>query len=205
LYKRLGLKLNKDNEKWTFLDVDENGSPLTYREQVTASTLYFKSSVMTGEFMERNRLPDRIAPSLQQLYDTHLDFMGAMRTRGILYSDVLIEAGYPLNYASDLQRIGHSYHRILEQVVMEHARENGCLSYCEVTLNANQKKLGEKKRRCDVAMVVNENLKKLSPALTEFCSSSASLIPFVFESGMMCYQGHPGEEQKTLRNHITVV
>ncbi len=196
LYKRLGLVLNSDKEKWAFLDYNENGEPLIYREQISILSRYLKTNVLTKEYMKTNRIPEGIAPSIQQLYDAHMDFLGAMGGRGILYSDVVQDAGFPANAASDLQKIGLLYHRVFEQVLLEYTRGRGCASKNEVMIESSSLDIEVRRRRCDIIIHIDAKLKSLSPAVSKFCDEHKDANKLIFD----CYLGN---STSTLLDHCT--
>ncbi|MFX0001518.1 MAG: hypothetical protein ACFE9Q_15815 [Candidatus Hodarchaeota archaeon] len=80
----------------------------------------------------------------------HFDFFKAINRRGIMYPEVLIEAGLDPNSSNTLSPIGKNFHWNAEKIFMEHTRDHNCQSFYDVNENG------------DIAIIIDENFKNLS-------------------------------------------
>lgn len=96
--RHLGLKLNMESGKWSFLDQNEKGESLSYKEQVNKASEYLKKNILTKDFRVQYNLGTNEGPSIEKLYNEFSDYISSVRIRGISYNDILINAGLNINY-----------------------------------------------------------------------------------------------------------
>ncbi len=182
---QLGLKLNMESGKWSFLDKNEKGESLSYKEQVSRASEYLKKSILTEEYRNQYDLVDNEGPTFSTLMNDHADFTSAIHIRSLSYNDILIKSG---NLPHDLQvheEIGKALHWIEESIFIQHTRNLNCNSFYEVYPNIKTKnidlynKYGLK--RCDNTILINDNSKKLSKEIKELSESHAEIKMINFD------------------------
>lgn len=181
----LGLKLNMESGKWSFLDHNEKGESLSYKEQVSKASEYLKKNILTKEYRNQYDLVDNEGPTFSTLMNDHADFTSAIHIRSLSYNDILIKSG---NFPHDLQvheEIGKALHWIEESIFIQHTRNLNCNSFYEVYPNIKTKnielynKYGLK--RCDNTILINDNSKKLSKEIKELSESHAEIKMINFD------------------------
>ena len=80
----------------------------------------------------------------------HYDFYRAINRKGLMYHEVVIEAGFNPNSFNTLSSIGKDLHWNAEKTFLEHTRNQNCKSFYEVRRNG------------DNTIIVDEKFKNLS-------------------------------------------
>jgi len=94
ILKALNLKLNLIPNKWSFLDYDRDGNPLTAELSLQAAVQYFMQKILTREVREGLGLGKNDAPREKDLIVLRFqDFLGAISNRGMNYNMILRKVG----------------------------------------------------------------------------------------------------------------
>ena len=100
ILRETGLKINMERNKWTFLDCNEKGKQLSYKEQVEKAAEYLNEKILTAEFKEKFDLKNNEGPMRSILEGENFDFVSAIGHRNISHNDVLSHLGLKLNMES---------------------------------------------------------------------------------------------------------
>jgi len=183
--RKLGLKINMESGKWSFLDYNEKRESLSYEEQVGKASEYLKKIVLTKEYRTHYNLDDKEGPTISTLNNDHSDYFSAIHIRSLSYNDILIKSGYSAHDLQVHEDVGRALHWIEQSVFLQHTRNLNCNSFYEVYPNIKTKnidlynKYGLK--RCDNAIFINDNCKKLSSEIKRLSESRPEIKMINFD------------------------
>jgi len=183
--RKLGLKINMESGKWSFLDYNEKGESLLYEEQIGKASEHLKKIILTKEYRKHYNLDDKEGPTISTLNNDHSDYSSAIYIRNLSYNDILIKSGYSAHDLQVHEDVGRALHWIEESVFLQHTRNLNCNSFYEVYPNIKTKnidlynKYGLK--RCDNAIFINDNCKKLSSEIKRLSESRPEIKMINFD------------------------
>ena len=145
----------QNKEKWKIF-YDINNNPLPRTEQIRVAVNYFKNEIIPNLIKKGVVTTDQTPDTFTLEKYGHLDFFKAIHNRGILYNEVVIEAGFSPNDRNILSSVGKDFHWNAERIFLEHTIKKNCISFYEVNGNG------------DNSIIVDENFKKLSDIAANF-------------------------------------
>jgi hypothetical protein len=154
LLAKAKFEVNKYKGKWKFLDQP------SYDEAIKKAAEYLNNNILTETYKKINDLGDNGAPTRSILEKEHIDYVGAIGSRGLSYNDILIKAGYEPHDHIISYKIGKDFHWAAERIFMNHAETNGCISFYETYPSKNYERF--KLNHCDNSIIVDENFRILS-------------------------------------------
>ena len=162
-------KSPQDHNKWKMFH-DQQNNPLPRPDQLRIATDYFKNEIipdlLSKKVIDKNQTPD--IHTLKEF--GHYDFFKATNKRGILYDEIVINAGFIPNEANTLSAVGKDFHWIGEKIFLEHTRcQNNCKSFYEVGGNA------------DNSIIIDDNFKKLSERAKNFVEANPNFKVINFD------------------------
>jgi len=152
----------QNKEKWKIF-YDINNNPLPRTEQISVAVNYFKNEIIPNLIKKGVVTTDQTPDTFTLEKYGHLDFFKAIHNRGILYNEVVIEAGFSPNDRNILSSIGKDFHWNAERIFLEHTIKKNCISFYEVNGNG------------DNSIIVDENFKKLSVIAANFARNRPNI------------------------------
>jgi len=98
ILRERGLDINTERGKWQFLDIDDDGNPLTYKNQIELAAKHFNNYIYTDAFKSENNLSKNQSPVISKLQEQYGDFVAALLYRNISYNDILNYLELDINY-----------------------------------------------------------------------------------------------------------
>ena len=187
------LEVNKYKGKWEFLNQP------SYDEAIEKAAEYLNNNILTETYKKTNDLGDKEAPTRAILEKEHIDFVGAIGSRGLSYNDILIKAGYEPHDHLISSKIGRDFHWSAERIFMNHSETNECISFYEIYPSKNYKKY--ELNHCDNSIIVDENFRKLSDNASQI-PKNIKIINVDYYLGASedrarkkCLKGYQGKEK----------
>ncbi len=102
-----GLKLNRENERWSFLDIDDFENKLNLNKVLERVSNYFNMYIFTPAFKETYNINLNEAPKIELVKNwikgtEHGGFLRAISLRNIKYNDILRFLNLQVNYDPNL-------------------------------------------------------------------------------------------------------
>ena len=174
---KAGCEINLEIGKWSFLDKDNRGIPLSYNESIEKAAEYFNKEILTEEFKENYGIGKGEAPTMN-IDDKYLkQFFSAIAKRNLSYNDILESVGYNPHESSVFNEIGNNMHMIQERMFLQHSREKGCITFYEPYINLNTNNLYKKYRlnHSDNCGFIDDNFKNLSNEVKILCEERKNI------------------------------
>jgi len=161
ILRKTELKINKDLNKYSLLNWNPSGNPRTKEQALENAVDYLFEKILTYKVKKKYNLVKGECPTSYINEKSFHNFLWrGLYTRKLLYNEVIEKAGLIPHNQVISANIGKDFHWIGERILLEHTRKNNCLSFyeiypCKYSTLYNQ-------NHCDICIIVNINLKKLS-------------------------------------------
>ena len=181
ILRKTKLKINKDLNKYSFLNWSPSGNPRTKEQALENAVDYFLEKILTYKVKKKYNLEKGECPtSCINEKSFHNFLWRGLYTRNLLYNEVIEKAGLIPHNQGILANIGKDFHWIGERILLEHIRKNNCLSFYEIYPSKYASQYNQ--NHCDICIIVNINLKKLSE-LTQKIPNKVKILIIDFYMG----------------------
>ncbi len=193
-----GLEKNYDPYKWSNLDYNEFGEPLTTQESLKVAATIFENFMKDAEFKEKNNLGINEVPPFHLNDSEFKSYVKAIGRRDYTYNEVVESAGYTPSESLIMKDIGIDLHWVCKQSFIQHTRDKDCISFNETYPSKFSEDLFKKfsNNHCDNSIIIDDKGKvnNLSKEMREFLKKRKDIEIILVEYYL-------GNSEQSIRNH----